>query len=83
MYLTPGKGSTDERTVNTVVNVLLVAAKVVAVLFSSSVSLTASLVDSALDLLSTFIILGTSWAIGAQSDRHLVRTLQIPARSSC
>ncbi|WVW85057.1 hypothetical protein I302_107093 [Kwoniella bestiolae CBS 10118] len=56
--------------VNTVVNVLLVAAKVIAVLYSSSISLTASLVDSALDLLSTLIILGTSWAIGVQTDRH-------------
>jgi hypothetical protein len=54
------------------VNVLLVAAKVVAVLYSSSISLTASLVDSALDLLSTFIILGTSWAIGLKTDQHLV-----------
>jgi hypothetical protein len=45
----------------------------VAVLYSSSISLTASLVDSALDMLSTFIILGTSWAIGAKSDAHLVR----------
>jgi hypothetical protein len=25
-------------------------------------------------MLSTFIILGTSWAIGAKSDAHLVRT---------
>ncbi|GFZ50512.1 hypothetical protein JCM24511_08269 [Saitozyma sp. JCM 24511] len=57
--------------VNTIVNVLLVGAKAVAVLYSSSISLTASLVDSALDMLSTFIILGTSWAIGAKSDAHL------------
>ncbi|ORY31810.1 hypothetical protein BCR39DRAFT_80831 [Naematelia encephala] len=56
--------------INTVVNVLLVAAKAVAVLYSSSISLTASLVDSALDLLSTLIILGTSWAIGVKGDRH-------------
>jgi divalent metal cation (Fe/Co/Zn/Cd) transporter len=61
--------------VNTIVNVLLVAAKAVAVLYSSSISLTASLVDSALDLLSTFIILGTSWAIGVKTDQHLVRVL--------
>jgi divalent metal cation (Fe/Co/Zn/Cd) transporter len=54
------------------VNVLLVLAKVIAVLYSSSISLTASLVDSALDLLSTFIILGTSWAMGIQTDRHKV-----------
>lgn len=38
--------------------------------YSSSISLVASLVDSALDLLSTFIILGTSWAIGIPTDRH-------------
>jgi hypothetical protein len=58
--------------VNTIVNILLVAAKAVAVLYSASISLTASLVDSALDLLSTFIILGTSWAIGVQTDKHKV-----------
>ena len=62
-------------------NVLLVAAKAVAVLYSSSISLTASLVDSALDLLSTFIILGTSWAIGAKTDQHLVRLLWPSATS--
>ncbi|WWC88337.1 uncharacterized protein L201_003247 [Kwoniella dendrophila CBS 6074] len=56
--------------VNTIVNILLVAAKVIAVLYSSSISLTASLVDSALDLLSTMIILGTSWAIGVKTDKH-------------
>lgn len=59
-------------TVNTVVNFLLVAAKVVAVYYSSSISLIASLVDSALDLLSTLIIVGTNWAIGVPTDRHLV-----------
>jgi len=58
--------------VNTIVNIMLVAAKAVAVLYSASISLTASLVDSALDLLSTFIILGTSWAIGVQTDKHKV-----------
>lgn len=58
-------------------NVILVAAKAVAVLYSSSISLTASLVDSVLDLLSTFIILGTSWAIGMKSDRHLVSPLSL------
>ncbi|ORX37076.1 hypothetical protein BD324DRAFT_579516 [Kockovaella imperatae] len=57
--------------VNTGVNVVLVVAKLVAVLYSSSISLLASLVDSALDLLSTFIILGTSYAIGIKSDKHL------------
>ena len=58
--------------VNTIVNLLLVMAKAIAVLYSSSISLTASLVDSALDLFSTFIILGTSWAIGLKTDRHQV-----------
>ena len=57
--------------VNTGINVLLVAAKGIAVLSSSSVSLLASLVDSALDLLSTFIILGTSVAMGVK-DPHKV-----------
>lgn len=50
---------------------LLVGVKAVAVWYSSSISLMASLIDSALDLLSTFIILGTSWAMGQESDRHL------------
>jgi divalent metal cation (Fe/Co/Zn/Cd) transporter len=58
--------------VNTIVNVILVAAKAVAVIYSASISLTASLVDSVLDLLSTIIILGTSWAIGVQTDKHKV-----------
>jgi hypothetical protein len=58
--------------VNTIVNILLVAAKAVAVIYSASISLTASLVDSVLDLLSTIIILGTSWAIGVQTDKHKV-----------
>ena len=65
--------------VNTIVNILLVGAKGVAVWYSSSMSLTASLVDSALDLLSTFIILGTSWAIGVPTDRHLVSHLLCPS----
>ena len=61
--------------VNTGVNVLLVGGKTMAVLYSSSISLTASLVDSALDLLSTMIILGTSWAIGMRSEPHMVSHL--------
>ncbi|WWC71087.1 uncharacterized protein I206_105040 [Kwoniella pini CBS 10737] len=74
-----GGGSKEEKrerlaklalNVNTIVNVLLVAAKIIAVLYSASISLTASLVDSALDLLSTLIILGTSWAIGVKTDKH-------------
>ncbi|UOH85403.1 hypothetical protein LQV05_002225 [Cryptococcus neoformans] len=56
--------------INTMVNVLLVGGKTAAVLHSSSISLAASLVDSALDLLSTFIILGTSLAIGIKTDSH-------------
>ncbi|WVQ73508.1 hypothetical protein IAR50_003080 [Cryptococcus sp. DSM 104548] len=56
--------------VNTIVNVLLVAFKALAVLYSSSISLTASLVDSVLDLLSTVIILGTSFAMVAGGDGH-------------
>ena len=39
-------------------------------LSSSSISLVASFIDSALDFLSTLIILGTSIAMGRQSDRH-------------
>ncbi len=58
--------------VNTIVNFFLVGAKVVAVYYSSSISLIASLVDSALDLLSTLIIVGTNLAIGVPTDRHLV-----------
>ncbi|GMK59694.1 hypothetical protein CspeluHIS016_0803000 [Cutaneotrichosporon spelunceum] len=57
--------------VNTVVNFILVGAKIVAVLYSSSISLIASLVDSALDLLSSLIIVATNWAIGVPTDLHL------------
>ncbi|KAF7300271.1 Cation diffusion facilitator [Mycena kentingensis (nom. inval.)] len=48
--------------VNILVNILLLATKGVAVLLSSSVSLLASFVDSALDFLSTLIIWGASVA---------------------
>ncbi|KAJ9109796.1 hypothetical protein QFC20_003212 [Naganishia adeliensis] len=41
-----------------------------AVLSSTSISLVASFIDSGLDFLSTLIILGTSIAMGRQSDRH-------------
>ncbi len=44
--------------------------KGLAVLSSSSISLVASFVDSALDFLSTLIILGTSLAMGRKSERH-------------
>lgn len=53
--------------INLAVNVLLLAGKVIAVFSSNSVSLIASLVDSALDLLSTLIIFGTSKAISYRS----------------
>lgn len=53
--------------INLAANVLLLAGKAFAVLSSNSVSLLASLVDSALDLLSTIIIFGTSRAIAYRS----------------
>ncbi|MCO5589611.1 hypothetical protein L7F22_043579 [Adiantum nelumboides] len=53
--------------INLAVNVLLLAGKAIAVVSSNSVSLIASLVDSALDLLSTVIIFGTSKAISYRS----------------
>lgn len=53
--------------INLAVNVLLLAGKAFAVFSSNSVSLLASLVDSALDLLSTVIIFGTSRAIAYRS----------------
>ena len=53
--------------INVFVNVLLLAAKAVATIYSSSLSLIASLVDSALDLLCTLIIWSTkkivSWKL--------------------
>ncbi|GAA5878521.1 hypothetical protein JCM3774_000096 [Rhodotorula dairenensis] len=45
---------------NTVVNILLLGAKIAIVLVSRSMSLIASTVDSAMDFLSTLIVLGTS-----------------------
>ncbi|KAJ9476114.1 hypothetical protein PHBOTO_006190 [Pseudozyma hubeiensis] len=53
--------------INLLVNILLLAGKGFAVLSSNSVSLIASLVDSALDLLSTIIIFATSKAIAYRS----------------
>jgi divalent metal cation (Fe/Co/Zn/Cd) transporter len=47
-----------------IVNILLLAAKGFAALFSSSLSLIASLVDSALDLLCTIIIWTTNRLVG-------------------
>ncbi|KAF2259088.1 hypothetical protein CC78DRAFT_562774 [Lojkania enalia] len=46
--------------INVIVNILLLAAKGVAAIYSSSLSLIASLVDSALDLLCTVIIWSTN-----------------------
>ncbi|PWN20196.1 hypothetical protein BCV69DRAFT_312806 [Microstroma glucosiphilum] len=53
--------------INLFINVLLLAGKAVAVLSSSSVSLLASLVDSALDLLSTLIIFCASKLVAFKS----------------
>ncbi|SPO40548.1 related to cation diffusion facilitator 10 [Pseudozyma flocculosa] len=55
--------------INLLVNVLLLGGKGVAVVSSNSVSLIASFVDSALDLLSTVIIFATSKAIAYRSWR--------------
>ncbi|KAJ7058201.1 hypothetical protein C8F01DRAFT_990979 [Mycena amicta] len=52
--------------VNIIVNILLLASKGFAVLLSSSVSLLASFVDSALDFLSTLIIWGAALASNKQ-----------------
>ncbi|KAF1990529.1 hypothetical protein K402DRAFT_410507 [Aulographum hederae CBS 113979] len=55
--------------INVVANILLLIAKVAAVFFSSSLSLIASLVDSALDLLCTLIVWTTnklvSWRLNS------------------
>lgn len=53
--------------INLLINLLLVVGKVIAVLSSDSVSLLASLVDSALDLLSTVVIYLTSRATAYRS----------------
>ena len=55
--------------INLAINVLLLAGKGIAVISSNSVSLIASFVDSALDLLSTIIIFATSKAIAYRSWR--------------
>ncbi|PWN25879.1 hypothetical protein BDZ90DRAFT_281267 [Jaminaea rosea] len=52
---------------NLLINILLLLGKAVAVLSSSSVSLLASLVDSALDLLSTIIIFAASKFVAFKS----------------
>lgn len=59
--------------INLFVNILLLAGKGVAVLSSNSVSLIASFVDSALDLLSTIIIFATSKAIAYRSWRTIYK----------
>ncbi|SNX88039.1 related to cation diffusion facilitator 10 [Melanopsichium pennsylvanicum] len=59
--------------INLLVNILLLAGKGFAVLSSNSVSLIASLVDSALDLLSTVIIFATSKAIAYRSWRTMYK----------
>ncbi|KAF1957282.1 hypothetical protein CC80DRAFT_491431 [Byssothecium circinans] len=50
--------------INVIVNILLLAAKGVAAIWSNSLSLIASLVDSALDLLCTLIIWSTNKLVG-------------------
>lgn len=55
--------------INVVVNILLLAAKAVASIWSSSLSLIASLVDSALDLLCTIIIWTTNKLVGWRLDK--------------
>ncbi|OCL06127.1 hypothetical protein AOQ84DRAFT_432751 [Glonium stellatum] len=55
--------------INVIANVLLLVAKCVAAGFSSSLSLIASLVDSALDLLCTLIIWSTSRLVGWKLDK--------------
>lgn len=52
--------STDYNQINVIANILLLVAKIVAAFASSSLSLIASLVDSALDLLCTLIIWTTN-----------------------
>ena len=55
--------------INVVVNILLLAAKAIAAIWSNSLSLIASLVDSALDLLCTLIIWTTNRLVGWKLDR--------------
>ncbi|MCJ1446598.1 MAG: hypothetical protein MMC23_007103 [Stictis urceolatum] len=50
--------------INVIANIALLAAKIVAAFFSSSLSLIASLVDSALDLLCTVIVWTTNKLVG-------------------
>ncbi|KAK4995456.1 hypothetical protein LTR66_004727 [Elasticomyces elasticus] len=59
--------------INVIANILLLAAKIVAAFYSSSLSLIASLVDSALDLLCTLIIWTTNRLVQWQLKRLAVR----------
>jgi divalent metal cation (Fe/Co/Zn/Cd) transporter len=56
--------------VNFGVNIILLLAKGLAVLSSSSVSLVASFVDAFLDFISTLIIFVSNVAMGHKGDRH-------------
>ncbi|GAM86136.1 hypothetical protein ANO11243_041470 [Dothideomycetidae sp. 11243] len=62
--------------INVIANILLLAAKVIAAFYSSSLSLIASLVDSALDLLCTLIVWTTnrlvSWRLKSLHKRFPV-----------
>ncbi|KAF2659048.1 hypothetical protein K491DRAFT_226519 [Lophiostoma macrostomum CBS 122681] len=58
------KADRNAKWINVIVNILLLAAKGVAAIWSSSLSLIASLVDSALDLLCTIIIWTTNKLVG-------------------
>lgn len=58
--ITVRRHSTDRLQINVIANILLLTAKVIAAFGSSSLSLIASLVDSALDLLCTLIIWTTN-----------------------
>lgn len=62
--------------INVVANIILLAAKVIAAFYSSSLSLIASLVDSALDLLCTIIVWSTnrlvSWRLKSLNKRFPV-----------
>lgn len=49
--------------INVIANIFLLGAKIVAIFFSTSLSLVASLVDSALDLLCTLIIWSTNYIV--------------------
>lgn len=60
MAITHMSLATDRLQINVIANVLLLVAKIIAAFASSSLSLIASLVDSALDLLCTLIIWTTN-----------------------